>query len=88
MENEDETNSDIDFEKLTDTGPTFTEPQYGWGNQTWDGNTLITTAYYPPSIETVNKKMDDLLKRISVIEQTLLSINNKLETMGREKTGE
>ena len=69
---ETQTNSDIGNYNSTD---------FGHGHSSWDGNTHTSVITYPPSYEVVNKKMDDVLKRIAVIERTLLRILNKIEAM-------
>ena len=56
-------------------------PDYGHGHCYWDGNTYTSVISYPPSIETMDKKMDDVLKRIAVIERTLLAILNSIESV-------
>lgn len=69
----------------TNTITNFTD--FGHGHCSWDGNTYTSVSHYPTSIETVNKKMDDVLKRISVIERTLLAILNKIETVETKSDG-
>lgn len=72
-------------ETQTYSNTNFTD--FGRGNCSWDGNTYTSVIDYPPTIETVNKKMDDVLKRISVIERTLLTILNNIESVETKSDG-
>lgn len=78
----------IDTDSRTNQDPSITTfSDFGSGYCGWDGNTYTSVINYPISIETMNKKMDDVLKRISVIERTLLAILNKIETMETKSDG-
>lgn len=80
-------NVNQDFNHYGDTNTITNFTDFGHGHCSWDGNTYTSVSHYPTSIETVNKKMDDVLKRISIIEQTLLAILNKIETVETKSDG-
>lgn len=79
--------TDLDSWAHQDSNTITNFTDFGHGHCSWDGNTYTSVSHYPTSIETVNKKMDDVLKRISVIERTLLAILNKIETVETKSDG-